>query len=220
MRHAVNAGALRRADDGDEQHVDTATRTDSEEVEASARDRLLSAAVAAFSGQGFHATTTRDIASRARMSPAAVYVHHASKEELLYAISREGHAATLDSIRAAATEADPVRRLQDVVRAFTTWHAEHHAIARIVQYELGALSPEHFAEVVAMRRQIEQVIRETLTLGTSVGAFEVPDVRGTALALLSLGIDVARWFRDGGDLSVSELGDLYADLAVRMVLPR
>ena len=200
--------------------MDTATSTSSDGVEASARDRLLTAAVAAFSEHGFHATTTRDIASRARMSPAAVYVHHASKEELLYAISREGHAATLDSIRAAATEADPVRRLQDVVRAFTTWHAEHHAIARIVQYELGALSPEHFAEVAAMRRQIEQVMRETLTHGTSVGAFEVPDVRGAALALLSLGIDVARWFRDGGGLSVGELGDLYADLAVRMVLPR
>jgi len=219
MRHAVNAGGLRQRTTG-RTHVDTATSTGSEGVEASARDRLLTAAVDAFSEHGFHATTTRDIASRARMSPAAVYVHHASKEELLYAISREGHAATLDSIRAAATERDPVRRLQDVVRAFTTWHAEHHAIARIVQYELGALTPEHFAEVVAMRRQIEQVMRETLSFGTSEGAFEVPDVRGTALALLSLGIDVARWFRDGGDLSVSALGDLYADLAVRMVLPR
>lgn len=200
--------------------MDTVTSTGPDGVEASARDRLLTAAVAAFSEHGFHATTTRDIASRARMSPAAVYVHHASKEELLYAISREGHADTLDAVRAAATQGDPVRRLQDVVRAFTTWHAEHHAMARIVQYELGALSPAHFAEVAAMRRQIEQVMRETLTHGTAAGAFEVADVRGTALALLSLGIDVARWFRDGGELSVSELGELYADLAVRMVLPR
>jgi len=186
----------------------------------SARTRLLTAAVAAFSEHGFHATTTRDIASRAQMSPAAVYVHHASKEELLFAISRDGHAATLESIRAAGTEEDPVRRLQDVVRAFTTWHAEHHAIARIVQYELGALSPEHFAEVAAMRRDIEQIMRETLNHGVRRGVFEVPDVRGTALALLSLSIDVARWFREGGRMSVRDLGDLYADLALRMVLPR
>jgi len=196
--------------------VDTATVRERD----NARERLLAAAVAAFSEHGFHATTTRDIAFRAQMSPAAVYVHHASKEELLFAISRDGHAATLASIRAAGTEEDPVRRLQNVVRAFTTWHAEHHAIARIVQYELGALSPEHLAVVVDMRRQMQQVMRETLRHGVQRGVFEVPDVPGTAVALLSLGIDVARWFRETGRLSVHDLGELYADLALRMVLPR
>lgn len=106
------------------------------------------------------------------------------------------------------------------MRAFTTWNAEHRAIARIVQYELGALKRAHFAEVAAMRREIEQVMRATLTYGVRAGRFEVPDVPGTALALLSLGIDVARWFRANGPTSVEELGDHYADLAVRMVLPR
>ena len=48
------------------------------------RDRLLTAAVAAFGAKGFHATSTRDIARAASLSPAAVYVHHQSKEDLLY----------------------------------------------------------------------------------------------------------------------------------------
>jgi len=66
----------------------------------------------------------------------------------------------------------------------------------------------------------EQVMRATLTYGIRAGRFEVHDVRGTSLALLSLGIDVARWFRDDGPTTRTALGDLYADLAVRMVLPR
>ncbi len=41
-----------------------------------ARERLINAAVDAFAENGFAGTTTRDIASRAGMSPAAVYVHH------------------------------------------------------------------------------------------------------------------------------------------------
>jgi hypothetical protein len=54
-----------------------------------------------------------------------------------------------------------------------------------------------------------------------VGAFEVPDVRGTALALLSLGIDVARLVSATvATCRSARSGDLYADLAVRMVLPR
>ncbi|WP_342215837.1 TetR family transcriptional regulator [Nocardia cyriacigeorgica] len=44
------------------------------------RARLLEAAAAAFADKGFNATTTRDIAAAAGMSPAAVYVHHRSKE--------------------------------------------------------------------------------------------------------------------------------------------
>ena len=70
----------------------TATSSTQSDAGASTRERLVTAAVAAFSAHGFHATTTRNIAARAGMSPAAVYVHHASKEELLFAISRDGHA--------------------------------------------------------------------------------------------------------------------------------
>ncbi|MDQ1536947.1 MAG: hypothetical protein QOE58_1340, partial [Actinomycetota bacterium] len=44
--------------------------------------RLMDAAVDAFADKGFHATSTRDIAARAQMSPAGVYVHFASKEDL------------------------------------------------------------------------------------------------------------------------------------------
>jgi AcrR family transcriptional regulator len=65
------------------------------------RARLLEAAVTAFAEKGFHGTTTRDIAGAAGMSPAAVYVHHRSKEELLFLISREGHQQALDVVRDA-----------------------------------------------------------------------------------------------------------------------
>jgi AcrR family transcriptional regulator len=63
------------------------------------RARLLEAAVIAFAEKGFHGTTTRDIATAAGMSPAALYVHHKSKEELLYLISKDGHQYTLRLIR-------------------------------------------------------------------------------------------------------------------------
>ena len=45
--------------------------------------RMLGAAVEAFAELGFHVTTTREIAAKVGLSPAAVYVHCRSKEELL-----------------------------------------------------------------------------------------------------------------------------------------
>ena len=64
--------------------------------------RILLAAAKAFAERGFHATTTRDIAAQAGLSPAALYVYFRSKEEVLHQIA----ASALDfTIEVAATEA-------------------------------------------------------------------------------------------------------------------
>lgn len=188
-------------------------------TQVTSRERLLDAAVEAFAERGFHATTTRDIAARAGMSPAALYVHHASKEDVLYEVSKVGHQGTLAAVRAAVAGAgDATDRLAAYVRAFTRWHAEHHTRARIVQYELGALSVEHYADVAVMRREIEDVLRGVLVDGVADGTFhlDAEDVSGTMLAILSLGVDVSRWYHDGGARSAPDIAELYADLAVRM----
>jgi AcrR family transcriptional regulator len=188
------------------------------EITPDAARRLVVAAVEAFAERGYHATTTRDIASRAGMSPAALYIHYKTKEELLYQISRVGHVACLGLLTAARDGAGtPGEKLAEAVRSFVRWHAEHHTTGRVVQYELGALSPEHYAEIVAMRRETERVISGIITEGVGAGAFDVPDVSGTTLAILSLCIDVARWFNPGGRRTPDDLGVLYAGLAARMV---
>ncbi len=182
------------------------------------RARLLEAAVAAFADKGFNGTTTRDIASAAGMSPAAVYVHHKSKEELLYLISRSGHEVTLNLVvEAAASDPDPVTALRNVIRAFAAHHARGHTSARIVNYELAALTPEHHAEIRAIRQQIDREIRDLVEHGVATGAFDVPDTRMAAVALLSLGIDIARWYRDEGAWSPEDIGDAYAEMALRIV---
>ncbi|WP_127360681.1 TetR/AcrR family transcriptional regulator [Actinacidiphila soli] len=181
--------------------------------------RLVLAAVEAFAERGYHATTTRDIASRAGMSPAALYIHYKTKEELLYQISGVGHRLSLGLLQDAAnTGGTPAERLAAAVRSFVRWHAEHHTTGRVVQYELDALSAEHYAEIVGLRRQSEGVIRSVIQDGVKSGEFDVPEVSGTTLAVLSLCIDVARWFNPDGRRTPDEIGELYADLVLRMVL--
>lgn len=186
-----------------------------------ARERLINAAVEAFAEKGFAATTTRDIASRAGMSPAAVYVHHDSKESLLFTVSLQGHRSALDVIdRASAAATDPVERIRRMVYDFSRWHTDHSRVGRIVQWEYHALTPEHRAEVAAFRRSIEKTMQDALTDGVEQGALDVTDIPGTAFSLLSLGVDLVRWFEPGGSRSGHELATLHADLAVRMTSAR
>jgi len=185
-----------------------------------ARERLISAAVEAFAENSFAGTTTRDIASRAGMSPAAVYVHHESKESLLFTVSLTGHRQALEVITAAAaSRTDPVARLHAMVYGFSRWHADNSRIGRIVQYEYRALTPEHRAEIAVFRRGIERTMQDALADGVDQGVLRVDDIPGTASTLLSLGVDLGRWFEPGGSRSGHELATLHADLAVRMTRP-
>lgn len=188
------------------------------EVTPDAARRLLVAAVEAFAERGYHATTTRDIAGRAGMSPAALYIHYKTKEELLHRISRIGHDKALAIVRGAAEgTGSAAERLTDAVRSFVRWHAGQHTTARVVQYELDALGPGARAEIVALRRQTDAAVRGIIEDGVAAGDFDVPDVPGTTLAVLSLCIDVARWFNVDGPRTPDEVGGLYADLVLRMV---
>jgi AcrR family transcriptional regulator len=185
--------------------------------------RLLIAAVDAFAARGYHGTSTRDIADRAGLSPAGVYVHFASKEDLFYRITLIGHQQTLRNARLALDSLDPAAgpgdRLHALIEAQTTWQARHHTTARVVEYDLPALSPEHYQEVSTLRRRIAAVVHGVLTEGARAGVFDVPDVDGTTLALLSMVTDVARWYPSNSRQSPEGLGRLYADLALRMAAP-
>ncbi|MCX5113845.1 TetR/AcrR family transcriptional regulator [Streptomyces sp. NBC_00378] len=203
--------------------MSTAEETDGDsapwaEVTPEAARRLLVAAVDAFAERGYHATTTRDIAGRAGMSPAALYIHYKTKEELLHRISRIGHDRALFVLEAAADSGGTAaERLAEAVRSFVRWHAERHTTARVVQYELDALGEEHRTEIVELRRRSDAVVRRIIGEGVQAGEFDVPDVPGTTLAVLSLCIDVARWFNEQGSRTPDEVGELYADLVLRMV---
>ena len=140
--------------------------------DASTVERLLQAAAHAFADKGFHATTTRDIASGAGLSPAGVYVHFGSKEELLFNLSRSGHESALRLLRSAIAEKE---------------------------------SPS------------AQLERDVLERGVTHGAFTVDASADTALALLSIVVDVARWYSPTIHRTPAEIGSTNAALALRLV---
>lgn len=176
---------------------------------------IVLAAVDSFATRGFHATTLKHIAAGTGLSTAALYVHFSSKDDLLYEISRRGHEAALAVVEAAAALDPPGHAFRALVYAFTRWHAEQRTTARVVQYELNALGPEHAAAIVALRRGTESVVRAVIA-GV---ADEHVEARGTSAAVLSLGIDVARWFEPGRPYTPDGIARLYCALATRMARP-
>jgi AcrR family transcriptional regulator len=180
---------------------------------------LLTSAVRCFAANGYHATTTRDISTGVGLSPAALYVHFPSKELVLFEIIRTGHERALAHIQDGAVDdaATTVERLRAMVSRYTAWHARHHVAARVCQYEHTSLTPEHYEQITALRHQTNEVFRDAVARGVRDGSFADIDVNRVVRGMLSLSIDLVRWYRLDGNDSPEQLGDFYADLALRMV---
>jgi AcrR family transcriptional regulator len=178
---------------------------------------LLSSAVQCFARKGFHATTTRDITAVVGLSPGSLYVHFSSKEAVLFHIARTGHERALAALTAQDDDGDPRRHLRRLVAGHVAWHARHHTVARVCQYELAALEPDHLGEVLELRQQFSALVQAAVERGVREGVFDVPDIGRTVRAILSLGIDLVRWYRLDGADSPDALGESYGELAARIV---
>jgi AcrR family transcriptional regulator len=191
--------------------------TENKQISSTA-ELVLARAVVLFSTMGFEGTSMRQIASAVGIQPASLYNHYRSKEEILWEIVQR----SLDTIlmgqeRAFASEASTVERLGAFVRMHIRFHAEENASARVVNSNLGSLSKRHYALTIKKRAIYEHRFRELLRSGVTEGLFAITNPKITSYAILEMGMGVATWFSDEGELTADGLLPLYEELALRMV---
>jgi AcrR family transcriptional regulator len=196
------------------------TKKRPQEVDRSARSRIVAAAVKAFAVRGYYATTTRDIARIAGLSPAALYVHFNSKEDLLFEIMEGGHGSLLVAMTKAEAQAaneTASERLLAIVKAFVHIYAVAFTPAHIADNEIAALRPAKRRRILALRAEIEDVVNRTIEVGVKSGEFEVASIRRASFFILSAAVGVAQWFDPKGELTAEEVASEYAALSLRSV---
>jgi AcrR family transcriptional regulator len=180
-------------------------------------EKIFRAALELFAELGFHGTSTRAIAQRAKMSPGALYSHYASKEDILYRISRVTHENMLRLMQVTVTgQADLTERLRALVACHVRFHAEMNVAARVANYELHCLEPHRRAEITVLRQLIEATVKDTLLLAAGAGLIAVGDIDLATIMVVSLGIDVSRWFRPNHGSTPEELATFYSDHVLAM----
>ncbi|GAB3674873.1 TetR/AcrR family transcriptional regulator [Actinocorallia lasiicapitis] len=188
------------------------------DVRPDAARRILLAAVDCFAEHGYHGATTRQIAKAAGMSPAAVYVHYATKGELLRRICLGFHEFLVAELQEALDGlTDPVERMRSLAYTFARGHAADHQSARVVRQEAAALAPDDYAVMHARRAGIGELFLREVRTGVAAGAFTAPDPVGTTRALTSMLTDIARWYRPTGQRTPEDVGALYAHLALKLL---
>jgi AcrR family transcriptional regulator len=183
--------------------------------------RILATGLLLFARTGYHGTSIRDIGEELGLKAANLYAHFTSKEHLLAELVRIGHAEHLRALQKALVHADgPVAQLAAVVRAHVRFHAEYAMLATVANDEMHGLSPELAAPALAFRRQAEQLLMDIVERGIANGVFDPPHAWVATAAIGGMGIRVSYWFPGGRDLSIDQVSDMYAELALRMMTRR
>ncbi|HVW34204.1 MAG TPA: TetR/AcrR family transcriptional regulator, partial [Acidimicrobiia bacterium] len=157
----------------------------------SRRDDVLAAGTLEFVERGFAAVSVTDIARRAGMTPAAVYYHFPSKEDVLVALVRR----TGDDITALCSDkveaVEPDSAVTALVDRFLAWLETHPGDARLYYRSSQGAT----ADVEALRRtQRADQVAAMLSgpLAPARDSMTATEARVVAIAVLVLFGEITR----------------------------
>ena len=180
---------------------------------------ILDAAVAVMAEHGYHGTSVRDIAVRAGVSPAALYHHFPSKQQVLVTIMERGVEALLERTRAAVDAAGPhpADRLRALVETQVLFHLEDQRGTLLGTSELRALEEPVRGPHRAKRQEQQRMFDGVVADGVAAGVFGTPLPEEAARAIVVMCTGVAGWYSPQGRLSRTEAVRRYQQLALDMV---
>ena len=180
---------------------------------------ILEAAIAVMAEHGYHGTSVRDIAVRAGVSPAALYHHFGSKQEVLATIMERGVEALLQRTRAALADAGdgPADRLRALVEVQVLFHLEDQRGTLLGTSEVRALDEPVRTRHLAKRHRQQRLFDGVISQGAKLGVFATPIPLEASRAIVVMCTGVASWFSPKGPMSRAEVVRRYQRLALDMV---
>ncbi|MFI0961273.1 TetR/AcrR family transcriptional regulator [Streptomyces sp. NPDC021080] len=178
---------------------------------------IRAAALSLFSERGYPGTTMADIGAAVGIRGPSLYKHVDSKQELLAQIMTGTMDELMRTHRAAVAGCeDVVERLRRAAEAHVRYHARHRLEAFVGTREIRSLEEPHRAQVLARRAAYERAFRELIVEGVEAGRFVTASGKLTSYAILDLGMGVAVWYREGGDMTEDQVVYQYGDFALRL----
>ena len=187
------------------------------EVRSARRSEMVQAAARLFSERGYHGTSIQHLADALGLQKGSLYSHIGSKEELLFDVVNDGadrflergeHALQMDAFAAV--------RLRRLLVGHVETAIEHLDAATVFLNEWRYLSEDRRAIVQTKRDRYENIVRTIIDEGITSGEFrDDANVRFAARLVLSAGNWTYAWFKPGGELGPTEIGERFADLLIR-----
>ena len=184
-------------------------------VEIDSRARIVRESARLFREHGFEGTSVRDIAAATGLQSGSWVYHFKTKQDILAAVMEEGLRASLPRIEAIGRDTRaPRARFRALVRAhLDTILGRGQDFIPVLLYDWRSLAAAGRPRVVALQRRYEAVWEQVIAELQASGDWPRP-TRVDRLLMFGALNWIARWYRPGGTLTVTEL----AEEAVRFFL--
>jgi AcrR family transcriptional regulator len=180
---------------------------------------VLEAAVDVFWRKGYSAASMQDIADAVGVLKGSLYHYISSKEELLFRIFDGSHQDALKIMEeVSALGGDPLTRLEEYITRFVTYYVSNIKRVGLYYREWRFIEGERAKALRRQRRDYDEFILGLIEEAQATG--EVPasvDPKLTAYYLVAAINGISDWYRPGGSLSVSDVAERYALLALATV---
>lgn len=160
------------------------------------REAVAEAAFALFLKEGFHRTTTRDIARRAGVSAGAPFTYFKDKEDILfYIVSKEQDRAgeqllsalSQQIAEATRTGADPEEVFKTVFAIFLRSVDTMRRFILLAYQETKSLNTETRRALIAREKRLQALIGEAIRYGVERGRFAPDHIEIRAHNIMVLG---------------------------------
>lgn len=147
----------------------------------------------------------------------SLYAHIGSKEDLLFDVVNEGADRFLErGERALTVDALATVRLRALLIGHIETAIEHLDAATVFLNEWRYLSNELKDLVQEKRDRYETIVRTIISDGIAAGDFRADaNIRFAARLVLSAGNWTYAWYRPGGEMGPTEIGERFAELIIR-----
>jgi AcrR family transcriptional regulator len=187
---------------------------------AAKRDAVLRAAVRMFNERGFHRTSLDDVAMRLGISKPTIYHYLGNKDQVLLECVTIGLNQLLEAAAEAREAAGTGRdRLEHFLLRYAEVNMDDFGRC-VIRTDDEALEPDSRARFRALKRQIDQAMRELIEEGIADGSIVAHDPRMLAFTLAGALNWPARWHSPKGALSTAAIARQMVDVLSQGFTPR
>jgi AcrR family transcriptional regulator len=166
-----------------EERVRRASKERRDQQKQEVRQAILDAAAELFVEQGYQGFSLRQVAERIGYSATTIYLYFEGKDDLLFTVAEEGFTRFGTQLLATRGEADPLRRLHTIGRAYVEFgldNPHYYALMFIDRgdFLLGYRIGEHKPRLGAL-----DVVERSVQEGIDAGQIKPGSARSYADAL-------------------------------------
>jgi AcrR family transcriptional regulator len=198
-----------------------AAKTDSRASYQARRQEIVEAAARVFNRLGLSGASLSAVASEMGVDRATLYYYFSSKEqlfdEIVLAVVEENERFAR---KIAGSSASPVLKLEQIIIAFMHSYASNYPLLFIyIREDLSQVTAKRSSWSEHMRRlnrSIERSVIDIIESGFQDGSLRrVGSARTMAYAILGMLNWSHRWFRPSRSESAAEVGQAFANFALR-----